>query len=43
MSQLVYTGHVLSTRAIGPAEAKGRAVVGTREPETMSELNIISV
>ena len=34
MSKLVFMGHVLSVRGIGPAEVKVQAVVNAREPET---------
>ena len=38
MSHLVFMGHVLSARGIGPAMVKVKAVVEAREPETVSEL-----
>ena len=38
MSKLVFMGHVLSARGIGPAEVKVQAVLNTREPETAAEV-----
>ena len=38
MSHLVFMGHVLSSKGIGPAEVKVKAIVETREPETVSEV-----
>ena len=38
MSKLVFMGHVLSARGIGPAEVKVQAVVNAREPETEVEV-----
>ena len=38
MSQVVFMGHVLFGRGIGPADAKVKAVVGAREPRTSAEV-----
>ena len=38
MSKLVFLGHVLSARGIGPAEVKVQAVLNTREPEIAAEV-----
>ena len=38
MSQVVFMGHVLSGRGIGPADAKVKAVVEAREPRTSAEV-----
>jgi hypothetical protein len=38
MSQVVFMGHVLSDRGVGPAEVKVKAVVEAREPKTAAEV-----
>ncbi|XP_061195212.1 uncharacterized protein K02A2.6-like [Saccostrea echinata] len=38
MSEVVFMGHVLSGRGIGPSDAKFKAVVEAREPKTSSEV-----
>lgn len=38
MSQIVFMGHVLSGRGIGPANVKVKAVVDAREPKTSAEV-----
>ncbi|MCG8113535.1 MAG: hypothetical protein N0E59_22530, partial [Candidatus Thiodiazotropha taylori] len=38
MSKLVFMGHVLSARGIGPAEVKVQAVQKAREPESAAEV-----
>ncbi|KAL9988936.1 hypothetical protein ACROYT_G003432 [Oculina patagonica] len=38
MAQLEFIGYLLSTRGIGPAESKVKAVLNAREPETVAEV-----
>ena len=38
ISQVVFMGHVLSGRGIGPADVKVKAVVDAREPKTSAEV-----
>ena len=38
MSQVVFLGHVLSDRGVGPAEVKVKTVVEAREPKTAAEV-----
>ena len=40
MSQLIFMGHVLSARGIGPAKVKVEAVVNAHEPQNASEVKI---